>query len=124
MAKVDFNSLNYDTLIGRKRQVCGKCNNMMAVTTICPMRENKTVTVKEGFKKVKKKLSPIVCWHCCQKCGYTVDTPAGRACSIKLNRKKKAEEQRQAARNERKKKKAVSQHDAEADYSFFSDIEG
>ena len=122
MAKVDFNSLDIDTRIGRKRQICGKCGELMAVTTTCPLRENKTVTVKEGFKKVKKKLSPIVCWHCCWKCGYSITTPQGHACSIKLNRKKKAEELRRAERA-KKKKKAVSQHDAEAEYSFFDSIE-
>ena len=119
MAKVDFNSLDMDARVGRKRQICGKCGELMAVTTICPLRENKTVTVKEGFQKVKKKLSPIVCWHCCWGCGYSIVTPQGKACSIKLNRKKKAERQRQAARAEKKKKKAISQHDAEAEYSFF-----
>ena len=122
MAKVDFNSLDIDARIGRKRQICGKCGELMAVTTTCSLRENKTVTVKEGFKKVKKKLSPVICWHCCLKCGYAIIVPGGSQCSIKLNRQKKAEELRQAEKAKRKKK-AARQHDAEAEYSFFDSIE-
>lgn len=102
MARVDFNSLNYDTLIGRKRQVCGKCNNLMAVTTLCPMRE--------------KSRNKYVCWHCCHKCGNAVDTPQGKACSIKISRRKRELEEQ---RSSRAAKRAKKQSDHNADYGFF-----
>ena len=122
MAKVDFNSLDIDTRIGRKRQICGKCGELMAVTTICPLREKREVTIKKGFKKIKKKLNPVVCWHCCNyECKHTINTPAGKVCKAKLNKKKKAEQERQkAAKAEKKKPKAMSQYDDEAQYSFFN----
>ena len=84
MARVDFNSLDYDTKIGRKAIQCGKCKKVMAVTTPCPMRE--------------RSQNKYVCWHCCHKCGNAVDTPQGKACSIKISRRKRELEEQQAVR--------------------------
>lgn len=92
MAKVDFNSLDYDILIGRKSRVCGRCNRLMAVTTECPKRANSD--------------NKFVCWHCCMKCSYAIKVPGGSQCSIKANKRKAEQEQRQRARAEKKKKKA------------------
>ena len=102
MAKVDFNSLDYDTKIGRKARQCGKCNKLMAVTTLCPMRE--------------KSRNKYVCWHCCHKCGNAVDTPQGKACSIKISRRKRELEEQ---RSSKAAKRAKKQSDHNADHGFF-----
>lgn len=90
MAKVDFNSLDYDILIGRKSRVCGRCNRLMAVTTECPKRANSD--------------NKFVCWHCCLKCHYAIKVPGGSQCSIKLKR-------RQAEKEQLRKEKAATAAD-------------
>ena len=102
MAKVDYNSLDYDTRLGRKYNICSKCNKKSAVTTKCPLRE--------------KSANPWVCVYCCWKCGYSRKIPQGGQCSIKANRRKEELEEQQSAKVAKRVKK---QSDYDADYSFF-----
>ena len=98
MAKVDYRTLEYDTLLGRKYHVCGKCKNEMAVTTVCPKRANSE--------------NKYVCWHCCSKCTYAIKVPGGSQCSIKAKRRKNEQEKLQkekvARATERAKRRDVS----------------
>ena len=102
MAKVDYKSLGMDTKLERKYKDCGKCREESAVTVLCPLRE--------------KSRNPYVCVYCCWKCGYSRQTPQGRACSILANRKKKEREEQQRIRAGRKIKKAASGQDAEQSF--------
>lgn len=105
MARVDYRSLDMDTVLDRKYKTCAKCNKKSAVTIRCPVRERQ-----------KDSRNPFVCVYCCWKCGYSKQTPQGRACSLIANKKKKEKEQRLSAKSPRKIKK---QSNYDADYSFF-----
>lgn len=103
MGAIDYKNLDFDTKIGRKARVCGRCGKFMAVTTECPVRS--------------KRENQYVCWHCCNyKCAYSVDTPLGKRCGVKMNIRKKETERRRA---ERKEQKELRQQDKEAENSFF-----
>ena len=92
MAKVDYRTLEYDVLLGRKYHTCGKCKEVMAVTTECPKRINSE--------------NKRVCWHCCLKCTYAIKVPGGSQCSIKANRRKAEKEKQQKEKVSRAEEKA------------------
>lgn len=100
---VDYKSLSMDTRLGRKYKTCARCNKEAAVTVRCPVRENKNCR------------NPYICVYCCWKCGYSKNTPQGRACSLMVN--KKIREQGQTTKATKRKKK---QNDYDADYSFLN----
>lgn len=102
MAKMDYNSLDYDTRLGRKYNICSKCNKKSAVTIKCPLRE--------------KSANPWVCVYCCWKCGYSRKIPQGGQCSIKANRRKKELAAQQMSKSSKISKR---QYDHDAHASFF-----
>ncbi|MBQ8603874.1 MAG: hypothetical protein IJ410_03400 [Oscillospiraceae bacterium] len=110
MAKVDYRSLHYDVLIGRKYRICGRCKEEMAVTTECPKRVNSA--------------NKYVCHHCCLKCIYAIKVPGGSQCSIKANRRKAERErlrkERAARATERKKKEEGNPSVSFADTSLYT----